>query len=278
MTALNRLPFVLPDFTRMAWTSDRARAAWEPRFKQISRAWSQIEWLSVAKGVRRCCLIRIPDTQFQSSTSHWAAHNISALGLGREGTGRSTYSSTVTTPAAGRPSVLVVGLARYADLDPLKQAWEAHDDQRLGELLGYPECCRRFFRRVWVEDAHVDTTWSMAVNTDGIARRDTCIDVAGPVLNNILFRWTGLRAVPHLPCSFNCTASVAFAEALRDVGIGAGFADEMSSLSEVLSWPVEWSALHGIAEIRTPVLKVSARTDATSVKYEVRRSGSTYPA
>jgi hypothetical protein len=45
----------------------------------------------------------------------------------------------------------------------------------------------------------------------------------------------------------------------------------------VLSWPVEWSGLHGIAEIKTPVLKISARTDATAEKYTVRWSGTGYP-
>jgi hypothetical protein len=39
----------------------------------------------------------------------------------------------------------------------------------------------------------------------------------------------------------------------------------------------EWSALHGIAEIKTPVLKASTRTDATSCKDTVRRRGDNYP-
>ncbi len=49
-------------------------------------------------------------------------------------------------------------------------------------------------------------------------------------------------------------------------------------MREILSWPAEWSALHGIAEIKTPVLKVSTRTDATAKKYVVRRQGEKYPA
>jgi hypothetical protein len=40
---------------------------------------------------------------------------------------------------------------------------------------------------------------------------------------------------------------------------------------------VEWSCLHGIAEIKTPLLKVSANTDATASKYVVRRAGDRYP-
>jgi hypothetical protein len=51
----------------------------------------------------------------------------------------------------------------------------------------------------------------------------------------------------------------------------------MDWMLEILDWPVQWSALHGIAEIKTPVLKVSARTDATPVDYVVRRPGRARP-
>jgi hypothetical protein len=39
----------------------------------------------------------------------------------------------------------------------------------------------------------------------------------------------------------------------------------------------EWSALHGIAEIKTPVLKASTRTDATPCNYTLRRQRDNYP-
>jgi hypothetical protein len=57
--------------------------------------------------------------------------------------------------------------------------------------------------------------------------------------------------------------------------MGAG--EELAWQDEIFAWPVEWSALHGIAEIKTPILKVSASTDATAGKYVVRWHGSRYP-
>jgi hypothetical protein len=47
---------------------------------------------------------------------------------------------------------------------------------------------------------------------------------------------------------------------------------------ELLDWPVEWSALHGIAEIRTPVVKIATRTDPTPERYVVRWMGKSFPA
>ena len=34
---------------------------------------------------------------------------------------------------------------------------------------------------------------------------------------------------------------------------------------EILSWPVEWSVLHGIAEIKTPIFRVISRSDARDI-------------
>jgi hypothetical protein len=40
---MNRLSFVLNDFTRVIWNSDHAKAVWRPRINQISAAFSKIE-------------------------------------------------------------------------------------------------------------------------------------------------------------------------------------------------------------------------------------------
>jgi 2-polyprenyl-3-methyl-5-hydroxy-6-metoxy-1,4-benzoquinol methylase len=86
-------------------------------------------------------------------------------------------------------------------------------------------------------------------------------------------RWLGVRAVFHLPCSYDCQASVLLAESHLRLASELGFREEADWLDEMLKWPVEWSALHGIAEIRTPVVKIVTRTDATSRKYVVRYHG-----
>jgi hypothetical protein len=56
-----------------------------------------------------------------------------------------------------------------------------------------------------------------------------------------------------------------------------GFGQEMEWLQSILSWPVEWTALHGIAELKTPILKVISNTDATGNKLRIRWKGHAYP-
>ena len=118
----------------------------------------------------------------------------------------------------------------------------------------------------------------MALATAAEANGGRSLEVSGPREANILWRWMGARAVPHLPCRLDCEPSAQLGEKFIEVGRRAGFGDEMDWLLEMLSWPVEWSALHGIAEVKTPVVKVVARTDATPIKYVVRRPGTAYPA
>jgi len=143
----------------------------------------------------------------------------------------------------------------------LADAYARTDDEAIGALLGFPRCCRAFFAATWAQGAG-DTTWQMATNgTDG------------PLECNILGRWLGLRWVMHLPCSFTCRASAALGAAHRTLLD----AEDAATIDAVLSWPIEWSALHGAAEIRYPVVKIVTRTGYTTDKRIVQRRGSTYP-
>jgi 2-polyprenyl-3-methyl-5-hydroxy-6-metoxy-1,4-benzoquinol methylase len=150
----------------------------------------------------------------------------------------------------------------------------------MGGLLGFPPCCIAFFRRTWVDRACVDTTWQMAEasRSSAASARSIEIDAQAPFQANILWRWMGVRAVPHLPCSFNCQLTIEFADRLMALGREIGYVAEVEWIEEILDWPVSWSALHGIAEIKTPVLKASTRTDATAHEFIVRRSGRRVPA
>ncbi len=261
---VDRLPFVLPDFARHSWVGERARIIWEPRIERICQAWADVEWLSVFEGVRDCALVGLSEEGISRAVPQWTARHLSA-------------SSLPLTGLPAYPGLTFIVVGGLAAVNQARDAWAAHDDDELGQLLGYPGCCRSFFHDVWVEQRSVDTTWAMAANTMAAQGSVVTLDSIEPQLANILWRWTGVRAVPHLPCQFVCPATISLGEHMLDVAAGAGYGEEAAWIREVLSWPVEWSGLHGIAEIKTPVLKISARTDATAQKYTVRWSGTGYP-
>ena len=223
-----------------------------------------------------CSITTVSPEQFVERAPRWAQNGLTALPLAMAGVAAS-YSSTSVAAQSGKPFAFRMVLGSPKDVSQFKEAWDSSDDRAIGELLGYPACCREFFKRVWVDDALVDTTWPMAVATPGAEVRDGLIEVSSPPKSNILWRWMGVRPVSHLPCSFACDATMELADRLIEVGRSHGFNEEMDGMLQILDWPVEWSALHGVAEIKTPILKVSTRTDATPCKYTVRYKGRSTP-
>lgn len=260
----------------MSWVSDTAREIWQPRLQQITQAWLELEWRSVIAGIRACALTSVSPEEFVAQSSTWVEQGLIALPLQVQGVSQYAYSSTGIAVAPGKPIALRIVLGKTDSALAFKQAYDANDNLTIGQLLGFPECCQKFFQQVWVEQGCVDTTWQMAANTR--LPEDRIVDITCSPYANILWRWMGIRSVPHLPCSFHCQSTIALGQQLVQLGRDDGFTQEMDWLMEILNWSVEWSALHGIAEIKTPILKVATRTDATPYKYTVRRVGNATPA
>jgi hypothetical protein len=151
------------------------------------------------------------------------------------------------------------------------------DNCKLGELLGYPNCCRHFFQKIFVVEKFYDTTWPMALLSSKPKQEDLIEITNVEQFSNILWRWMGVRLVPHLPCSFACKETIELGKKFTELGRILGFEVEIGWIEDILSWSVEWSALHGIAEIKPPILKISTKTDATARKYTVRLVGNAVP-
>ena len=239
-----RAAFTLPPFTRVAWTSDATSQVWAPRFERLRTLGGELEWRAVAGGVKPCAVVTWPESS--TAAEPWSDAGLEAVRLD-----------------AARA---VVGLPENLEL--FCAAMESGDTQAMSRLLGRPECCDALLNRC-SEHALLDSTW-MTASATASASADRVIHTLGSAQANNLLRTLGIRTVTHTPCRFDCAATVAMADRVDEIAREAGFATEMDWLGEILSWPVEWSALHGIAEIRTPVVKLSTRTDATLHRHTVR--------
>ena len=261
---MNRLNFTLPDFTRVSWVSVEARSAWSQKLQKVSSYILEMEKISCLKG--RVALLTLNGGDLPGLTRWASEHRLMVVCLQPQGSSDS-YASTVRVYQPGSPWLIRVALGEGHLVQEFHQAWLDEDNREIGRRLGYPLCCRDFFEEFWVRQHFLDTTWPMCgeigEKTSYVKGFDEC---------NILLRWIGVRAVPYLPCSFTCENTVKFTNRFLDkTKIEYGW------LMEMLSWPVEWSALHGIAEIKTPILRISTRTDATGERYTVRRVGMNYP-
>lgn len=277
MLSIERLPFRIGDFTRFSWVSEHARIVWEKRIEQIINAWSEIEWLAVSEGIRKCALRLIAPDQLIEFTNKMSVHGLAVIPVSLQSAGSQPYYNTISAYQTGKPFNYHIVIGRLKDATQFKAAYEFNNQEEMGQLLGYPECCRSFFQKTWVDEHFIDTTWPMAYNTTKPLLGHSAIEIECPNETNILLRWLGIRAIPHLPCSFHCNDTVEMAKKYISLGRKNGYEEEMDWLTEMLSWPVEWSALHGIAEIKTPIIKIISCTDATPIKYVVQRKGLTYP-
>lgn len=153
-----------------------------------------------------------------------------------------------------------VAAGSAAARDAFVSAWRERDDREVGRLLGFPACCTAFFDDIWNARGLRDTTLAMT-------------GVPGPKSCNILGRWLGVRRVFHLPCGWACHETVQ---------LGADYEalwppDVLAWMDEILSWPALYSALHGVAIVTWPVMKVVTNTDYTAAERSVRFEGRRYP-
>ena len=192
----DRLGFQLPSFTRVAWSSDAARDVWAPRIERLRALGPELEWRAVVAGIRACAVIPAPPAS-ANAESPWVIHGLTS------------------EPLEGNR--LLVG--RPDDLAAFALATDAGDEEAIGRLLGHPDCCTRFYRRLWVDERSLDPTWGIAAATTESLERDTdpvgeTLSVTGVPQANLLWKWLGLRPVSHTPCRFDCPETVARANAV----------------------------------------------------------------
>lgn len=268
---MNRLPFVLPDFTRVSWNNVETRKIWEPRFTRIREAWDNVE-INRESCLQFCLPELLPDLAIKANALDKIVIPLEKSGI------PDVYSSTAAPIKDGRFQFRVVVTSSDKITEWLK-AWEKQDNGAIAHLLGYPSCCIDFFQKYWIEQKFVDTTWLMFEDKVNWAGQTPFNEITLKDINpenNILFRWLGIRLVSHLPCSFLCKETRRIAEENKEILRKLNYHDELEWIMELLSYPVEWSAKNGIAEIITPILRIMSRTDATGEKYTVKLAGTFY--
>jgi len=256
----------------VAWVSENARSVWLPRFEAVAGALATMELRSVAEGFRAAALRACAADGLVDLCRHAAALGLVAHPFDRRQLPLAGEPSAQFHYRPERPFAFAVLVTKRADLARLQE--EIEDPSSRASLLGAPACCAGFVAEA-CRDGWLDPTWPMALKSGPL--RDLVVDLASNPGSNTLLRPIGIYPVFHSPCSFGCPETVALWRGLGDLGRGAGLAEEMSWLEEILSWPTLWSALHGIAEIKNPVLRLVTTTDATGEKLEIRTRSDRYP-
>lgn len=223
------------------WANEAARAEWEPVLRRAQEAWGQIELGSITEGLRGSALVHLTADELPRAARETAAQGL-ALAVLEAGPG---------TAPSFRVAVHRPGLAVRWHL-----AWSSRDDDAVGELLGFPACCRAHFLREWAGRGAVDMVPA---------------DPDGPWEANILLRWLGVRLVPHLPCSGACEETVA--QARRYLEAGRRLGADVHALEALLRLPVTFSTLNGLGIVETPHFRIMVAADEGPTEARKARSG-----
>jgi len=254
----------IPPFTEVVWLSEDARERYEEAISRFERIYHKVELMSVVLGMRRCDVEHInPETmQQQLVLLHQAGLKFKALDLVKRYSG---FAHKHERPVGLQDSMVfgVVGLDEE-DLEIFAKAYYSGDHDTQGRLLGYPECCRRFFSRVWAQghlDPIVEIAKSTGMSEEGVVRGD-------PLLN-IMLRYAGVRVIPFMPCSFRCQNARMFA--LQFLRLLEREDPESTRLAlELLSKPLRWSQVNGIIQVEVGDVMIIIAGGYTSERQEVK--------
>ena len=275
----------MPPFIQTTWVSEKAKAVWSPRLELARRTYSVLERYTVLDQTREVFTTHIRPENMPDEMYSLAQSGLYFLPLTRVGSyeGFSHYHPPVQP---GRPWSYYGVLGNPEATREFARATRDGDHDTMGRLLGYPSCCRDFFNEVW-RRGYIDPVWQQAaISTmeegaelvDFDPRSRTIFLKAKPETLPIL-RYIGIRAAPHIPHSVTCGESVAFSRRWR--AVAEKYRDEIKELHgidpvegydatvEILSWPIKWTVLHGIAEVKTPVFKFATNSSFTPYKYTV---------
>lgn len=267
---VRRLDFTVEEFVRVIWVSNEARAVWEPRVKSVSSMFQRLEIDAVRLGIKPATLQGITPLDLIKLTDECVHAGVVVAPLEQEGI-REFYSNSSPGFDPSKPwmyrTVIGKNAADFID------AWRKKDDLIIGELLGFPSCCRKFFKKYWFDHSYRDSTYPMVIDE---ANADNHYHVSGPTSCNILLRWLGIRRVSHLPCRFDCEATDNIGSRMNELAMNL-YPKEAAWLTEMLEWPIRYTSLHGIATITTPVFRIITGTDPFSERITIDRDGRIFP-
>ena len=274
--AMELLPdFDLDGFRREIWLNRRAKEEWGSVLLEAASLLQDMEVESVARGQRPCSWQTIGEEDYPRFQREWESKGLVSAVIRRVGQFEG-FTNKHYPVREGEPAMVCCILSKsMSDLEAFKKAVEEQDDYTQGILLGYPECCCRFFRGVWFKGYH-DPIWQAALNSSVIHRDSHYIRMRPHELSNPILRFLGIRIAFHIPCSFDCQKTIEIAKERLEMtkGFNPGLVEKIMQL---LRMPMSWDCYHGIALIRTPIIYAVVPSCGSVERFVVEFEGDYIP-
>ena len=248
-------------FLNIIWVSEKARKVWSSIIADISQMVQELEIESVAEDQRPCAWRTIseeslPDFSERCLDKCLIVHPVKYVGRW-EG-----FIHHTPPVEKGKPKNIYCIISKsQIYIKNYLEAFNKGDNERQGEMLGFPNCCIDSFKSNW-EKGYFDYI-------PFIKNRDKVTPLSNPIL-----RYIGVRVGFHIPCSFNCEESIRRGQERLDLAKDYNI---VKLLIGLLSMPVSWNCYHGIAEVRTPIFYIITSSLPTVKKITINLKGSFIP-
>ena len=262
-------------FTRTIWHNHKDVELWKKKYNMACPLHHRAEYLMVKQGHRKCATTHLRPQTFEKTLEKIYQDNLVWLPIQRtksyNGFSHKHFPTDGNDPDSSVYGVLARNLEDAELFRSSSRNDEGTDHNTIGDLLGFPSCAGEFFNDIWLS-GFFDPMWQQAVNTKNAELiDDRTVKVTGSIYNNQLLRYVGLRFNSHLPCSFNCDKSIETGKVWEEVGESLN-KEAAGDLKDILRLDMEWSCLHGVAQIQTKYFTIITNSlptkDRWVIKYE----------
>ena len=212
---------------------------WPQKLGQIGRLYHEAEYETVKEGVRAASTVHMDQHNIKSLLEKFNKDGLQFTPLRISGyyQGFSHFHPPVKE---GEPFYWYGCLTRtYEDAQRFKEADLKGDHTTIGEMLGYPPCCIKYFSRTF-PNVNYDPIW---IDLEG--------EVQGWPECNQMLRYFGVRITSHLSCSPVCKATKKIGAEWMKIMVKSD--KELAKiLYDLLADKMTWNSYHGVVQVEMP--------------------------
>jgi len=211
---------------------------WPLKLNKMTELYHETEYQTVKKGIRKAAIVSLYPESLDKSFEKFSKDGLIFVPIWKIKIGGS-FSFKIEPPKQGEAFYWLGCLVKTKkDGEIFKKANQKHDHKIIGRMLGYPECCIKYFIKNF--PVNYDPIW---VNLEGKVR-------GYPECNGML-RYFGPKIIPHYSCSPTCKASRKIGRTWLKImkEIDKDLTKEMYNL---LAGPITWNSYHGVVQVETP--------------------------
>ncbi|MFC3957436.1 hypothetical protein [Halovivax cerinus] len=242
--------FFPEEYVKRNWKTGPGRDQWCDVLERAKRGTSLAEWLSVAddRSDRQAISVELNEQTVPNWMERISEYDLHFYQIDDQSRGIVAANTDVADAVLEAETEL-----------------EGEDrDEVLGDLYGYPDCCREFYVDRVRQDDRRDPLYEIACNSDSVSPidgdRERLLAEGVEPWANVLYRQFGWTFISHLPCSFDCERSFDVGETRGEIMADHGFRDAANHLWEWLQLPMTWTAFKALSHVRNRYFIGSAST------------------